>query len=295
MSGNKVYDCFPFWKEFEVLRLRLNELSEVVDKFIIVESSYTHSGQKKELYLKNNMNLFKEFEEKIILISSTKKLFIANSNRRENYQRNLINLGLKRLNPKQNDLVLISDCDEIPRASVVLMLKNEPKNCIFELDGYISWFNLFLQKWQRGRALPYKDFKGAQHAHRDHFIQLAQHMRRSKAIPLLRINPFFSLGFFDKHFGAWVGFKGKPSIEVIKNAGWHFTKIFPPEVILESINATSHTEFNLHNIDIEYIIDKRKNFSTYYGGEATGKKVELDESFPQYILSNKGKLKQYLL
>ena len=51
-KDRKVYDCFLFWKEFDVLEIRLNELFSIVDKFIIIESAYTHSGLKKELYLK---------------------------------------------------------------------------------------------------------------------------------------------------------------------------------------------------------------------------------------------------
>ena len=55
-----VYDCFSFNKEFDVLDIRLNELYDVVDKFIIIESIYSHTGIKKELHLKMNIEKYKK-------------------------------------------------------------------------------------------------------------------------------------------------------------------------------------------------------------------------------------------
>lgn len=295
MKPRKVYDCFTFWKEFDVLEIRLNELYNVVDKFIIIESSRTHTGDYKPFYLKDNIEQFKKFKDKIHLISDSRYSKRENPNRRQNYQRNLISTVLKQNKPSRSDLIIISDCDEIPRASTVQNLIDNPMNCIFELDGYIGYYNLYFEKWHRGRAMLYADFEGAQKAHRDYFIQTAQYMRRFKIIPLLRINKFFAVGRFDEYFGAWVGFTGKKTLPIIKNAGWHFTKMFSPEIVIESITASSHTEFNINKVNVEFITNRRQEHKNYYGGEAVGTKMLLDNTFPEFLLNNKKKYQSYLL
>ena len=105
-----VYDCFTFNDELEVLEIRLNTLNKYVDKFIIVESRINHQGGKKNINF--NINLFKKFRNKInyLLIES----FPKNSSAWdiENYQRNYISNGLKDCKPE--DIIIISDADEIP-------------------------------------------------------------------------------------------------------------------------------------------------------------------------------------
>jgi beta-1,4-mannosyl-glycoprotein beta-1,4-N-acetylglucosaminyltransferase len=294
-EGRKVYDCFTFWKEFDVLEIRLNELFEVVDKFIIIESAYTHTGLRKELYLKKHIDKFSKFRSKIVLISDESYSPKQNSNQRQNFQRSLIDNGLKFCRAKPDDLILLSDCDEIPRASMVQKLKVNPVNCIFELSGYISYYNLFFEKWRRGRALLYRDFKGAQFAHRDYFIENAYSMKRFKFWPFLKINPFFAVGKLDKHFGAWVGFGKRTKLPILPDAGWHFTKMFSDEIILDSIHASSHTEFNSPDIDVDYIKRRKAEHQVFYGNPQKGKVVKLDDTYPKYLIDNKSKFNPFIL
>jgi beta-1,4-mannosyl-glycoprotein beta-1,4-N-acetylglucosaminyltransferase len=291
----KVFDCFPFWKEFDVLEVRLNELNDVVDKFIIVESAYTHSGENKPFYLKENLQRFAKFKDKIILTSIDRFRQNDSPNQREIFQRNVIGKVLKENNASKEDLIIISDCDEIPRALTIRDLTINPRNCILELDGYISYFNLYFQKWHRGRVLLYKDFKSAQKAHRDYFIQSAQGMRKLKLLPFLRINPHFASGWSDRNFGVYVGFYGREVLPIITNAGWHFTKMFPAEDILESVFASSHIEFRSDVSGIEDIIRKRTEKKTYYGGESVGEVVVLDKTFPKYLVDNKERFKEFII
>ena len=122
------YDCFMYYDEDLILDLRLNLLNKYIAKFVIVESCYTHSGKKREL--KFDIKKYKNFQDKIIYIpidtlpkeieeiktSDSKdqknSKILNNSLARENYQRNQISFGLKNCN--DNDLVIISDVDEIP-------------------------------------------------------------------------------------------------------------------------------------------------------------------------------------
>lgn len=295
MIERKVFDCITFWREFDILEIRLNELYDVVDKFIIIESAYTHTGKSKELYLKNNINLFEKYIKKIYLVSDIRYVKKEQPTQRQNYQRNLIGKALKEINASSNDLILISDCDEIPRSSVVRELKNNPKNCIFELNTYISYFNLYFHKWHRGRALLYGDFKGAQKAHRDYFIQTAVHMKRFKFWPFLKINPFFAVGSADRRWGVWIGFSRKKALPIINNAGWHFTKMFSTDLILDSISAMSHTELVPNNLSKTYVEERRKSHKIYYGGDAVGEVVKLDSTFPTYLLKNKKRFSRFII
>lgn len=293
--ARKVYDCFTFWKELDVLEIRLNELYEVVDKFVIIESSTTHTGISKPFYLRQNLKRFDRFKHKIYLVSDSHFDPKLSPTRRQNKQRELISTALEALNPQKQDLIILSDCDEIPRKSVIKQLIQNPANSIFELDGYLAYYNLYFQKWKRGRAILYKDFKGAQKVHRDYFIQDGYKMKRHKIIPFLRINPFFSTGKLDRLIGAWVGFKGPSPLNIIKNAGWHFSKMFSDDTILESVKASSHTEFNSENISIDFIQKRKNEYSNFYGGSSKGIKVAIDDSFPEYLRLNAHKFKEFLL
>ncbi len=55
----KIFDCFMYFDEDMLLDLRLNYLNDYVDKFVLVESLFTHSGKKRELLFdkKNLINL----------------------------------------------------------------------------------------------------------------------------------------------------------------------------------------------------------------------------------------------
>ena len=127
----KIYDCFMFYDEDLVVDLRLNILNKYVDEFIIVESKFTHSGEKRELLF--NINKYSNFKNKINYITldsepynlekitnsdtedKTNSKYIMNALKRENFQRNEITKGLTKANTE--DLILISEVDEITNLS----------------------------------------------------------------------------------------------------------------------------------------------------------------------------------
>ena len=124
----KIFDCFMFYDEELLLDIRLHELDKYVDKFVISESTYTHSGKSKKLIF--DMKKYSKFKDKITHIivdkepekisnvlesdSSDQKnsKYIMNAVKRENYQRNSLSSGLIKAN--DDDFILISDLDEIP-------------------------------------------------------------------------------------------------------------------------------------------------------------------------------------
>jgi len=147
-----IYDCFLFDHELDMLNLRLHEMGEYVDSFILVESRQSHSGKDKELYFYKNRNLFKDFLDKIehVIIDLPNEVYyephaeptneIERLNWfRENYHRNSIKDVLEKLNINDDDIVLISDIDEVWDDDILRRLKNNE----VEFDT----FKTILQRW----------------------------------------------------------------------------------------------------------------------------------------------------
>ena len=122
-GGQMIYDCFTFFNELELLELRLHELAGVVDKFVLVEATKTHSNQPKPLCYQENRSRFGEFQDRIIHIVVDDLPDAKNAWVLENFQRNGIGRGLTNCRP--DDWVLVSDIDEIPRATTVARVSRE--------------------------------------------------------------------------------------------------------------------------------------------------------------------------
>ena len=120
---SKIYDCFPFFNELELLKLRIDELNDHVDYFVLVESIETQRGAPKPLYFEENKRLFAPYLHKIIHIIIDEHHPEMSFWERENYQRNCISRGLTNCSP--NDIILISDLDEIPRHSIISKIQQE--------------------------------------------------------------------------------------------------------------------------------------------------------------------------
>lgn len=120
---SKVYDCFSFSDELEALKIRLHELHDVVDYFVLVESVETLRGYPKKLYFKEHAHVFAPFSHKIIHIVLEERHPELGMWERENYQRDAILRGLTHC--KDRDVILISDVDEIPKKTLIRYIKEE--------------------------------------------------------------------------------------------------------------------------------------------------------------------------
>src|SRR4029078_4600828 len=113
-----VYDCFIFYNEIELLKMRLEELDPVVDYFVLVESAETHRwGDPKPFYFAENQHLFKKYLHKIIHVKVDERHPEMGAWQREGYQRHGMLRGLNAC--KADYIILISDVDEIPSASCI--------------------------------------------------------------------------------------------------------------------------------------------------------------------------------
>jgi beta-1,4-mannosyl-glycoprotein beta-1,4-N-acetylglucosaminyltransferase len=115
-----VIDCFTFFNELELLEIRLEELNNSVDYFVLVEANKTQSLNSKAYYFEDNKEKYTKFLHKIIHVKvddcpdNHKNLWAM-----ENFQRNCILRGLKNLNLNNSDIILISDLDEIPSSDII--------------------------------------------------------------------------------------------------------------------------------------------------------------------------------
>lgn len=119
----RVFDCFTFNKELDLLEFRLRLLSALVDKFVLVEAPRTHSGRVKPLHFAENAARFNEWASQIVHVVVSDLPQPTDQNRwiPESFQRNAILRGLSGAKP--NDIILVTDVDEIPEPSVVKVLR----------------------------------------------------------------------------------------------------------------------------------------------------------------------------
>jgi len=259
----KIFDCVIYFDEDLMLDLRLNILNQDVEKFIIVEAAFDHQGNPKEKNFK--ISNFQKFENKI------KYFFIESfperltSWERENYQRNYIAQCLKGLSDE--DLVIISDVDEIPNLKTINQF-DKNKYSVFEQKMFYYKFNLLninQPLWYGSKLCKKKHLKSPQWL-RD---------LKSKQYPFWR---------FDKK-----------NINIIQNGGWHFSFIRKPNQIIKKIESYAHSEFNKNKFkDEKRIIEKINNGDDIFDRGIKYSKVNIGNSFPEYILKNKEKFSEWI-
>lgn len=118
----KVIDCFPFFDELDLLEIRLNELKDVVDVFVLTESSKTFSGNEKPLFFGNNRERFKDFNIVSTVYCDEISCHPMERERRQK-QSNLDYAYDNIFEP--GDIIIQGDCDEIPKALILEQIIKE--------------------------------------------------------------------------------------------------------------------------------------------------------------------------
>jgi beta-1,4-mannosyl-glycoprotein beta-1,4-N-acetylglucosaminyltransferase len=287
-----------FFDEEMLLDLRLNILNKFVDRFVIVESSYTHSGKEKKLIF--DINKYSKFKEKInyiILKDPPEGIEAINSNdsegeisrkeilnalKRENLQRDTILNGLK--DADSNDWIIVSDLDEIPDLTKVNFNKIKNKIIFFKQKVFYYKLNLELKtlRWIGTKACKKKHLKSPQWLRNI----------KDKIYPKWRIDILFS----EKKYN---------DIFFIENGGWHFSFVKKPEDIEKKLRSyLHHREYDIYPIGIEkiqnlinsksVIYDHRVDQTQYkFRGGQKLEKIDL-ELLPKHISSNKDKYLDWL-
>jgi beta-1,4-mannosyl-glycoprotein beta-1,4-N-acetylglucosaminyltransferase len=287
-----------FFDEEMLLELRLNTLDKFVDKFVIVESAYTHSGKEKKLIF--DINKYPKFKEKIDYIivrdlpqgieqigKDDSNLEITNKEimnalRRENFQRNTIKQGL--INANDNDWIIISDLDEIPDLSNINFNSINKKIIFFKQKVFYYKLNLELKtlRWIGSKACKKK------------YLKSPQWLRnvKDKIYPKWRLDIIFS----EKRYN---------SVFFVENGGWHFSFVKKPEDIEKKLKSyLHHREYDLDPLGIEniknlikskaVIYDHRVDQTQYkFGGGQKLEKIDI-KFLPEYIFSQKEKYLEWL-
>ncbi len=148
--NKKLIDCFMFYNELDILNFRLDYLYDLVDKFILVEATLTQMGNPKELYYNNNKELFKKYEDKIIHIIVEDLPTLQQTTDpwvRENMQRRCMIRGIKQISLNDDDLLIITDLDEIPdRNKIREFKKTGLDNLLYNLQLDVYWYNFNITK-----------------------------------------------------------------------------------------------------------------------------------------------------
>jgi beta-1,4-mannosyl-glycoprotein beta-1,4-N-acetylglucosaminyltransferase len=260
----KIFDCFLYHNEDIILDVRLNTMFAHIDKFIIVESRFDHQGNKKNLNFK--IENFKTFQDKIIYLVIDEFPKNISNWERENYQRNYITKGL--FEAKDDDYIIISDIDEIPDLTKLNDIENY-KYTVFEQKMFYYKINLQNKTnpfWHGSRICKKK------------YLRTPQWIRNQKV----------------KKFPFWKIYKIKWN--VIKNGGWHFSFLMNAEQIKSKLAAYAHAEFNNENFNsLEKINYSINNKIDLFGRPINFEKIFFDTSFPDYIIKNKEKFKDWIL
>jgi beta-1,4-mannosyl-glycoprotein beta-1,4-N-acetylglucosaminyltransferase len=219
----KTIDCIIFNDEKLLLDLRFNILNNIVDFFVVCESSYDHHGKKK----KANFSIgdYPKFKNKIIYFLNTKKPPSEDPWQNQAFQRNLL-IDLLHF-ASDDDFIIYSDVDEIPNPEKIKYFINHSKKKfgIFLQKYYYYKLNLLSldnnNKWEGSKICKKKNLTDF------------EHLRTQIRIKNLR----YKLYRIDKmHL--------EKSIEILKNGGWHFSFLMKINDIINKIQTYSHSEFN---------------------------------------------------
>jgi len=281
----KIYDCFNFFNELEILEIRLNVLYEHVDYFVIVESSITHSGEEKPFYFEENKERYSKFLDKIIhyKVYDTPSDFINLNYGEDKTLNDIFNFVVKQTNRfnratqpdygrdffqkecvrrpliscSDDDIIIISDADEIPNPKLLEKINElSIDNTIYSLNQltYYYYINLLKQTdWYGSKISKYKNIK--------------------------------DLSFNEV--------RGDESLSnKIDNGGWHFSFQGGNEMIKTKL--LSYSARDLVNSYVLNSLDNNvnNNIDPFFRGQLTP--VQIDETYPKYILDNLEKYKHMI-
>ncbi len=265
--SSKIIDCITFFDNNFMFDLRFNILKDVVDTFVICESKYDHRNKLK------NLNFDKKYlSDKKIKYFILEKPFPEKFDLWKNQaiQREYL---LHSLDFAENeDLIFFSDPDEIPDPKILKNFCLRKKYGIFFQNCFNYKFNIFNPyetPWEGTRVCKKKHLKS---------IDFMRQKIKSK-------NLDYGFHRIDK----------EKNIEIFENAGWHFNNIMSPELISLKLKTFAHTEFSGSRFsDVNVIKNKIKNKIDLFERGHIYKKVDIDESFPSYLIENLEKYKHYI-
>lgn len=264
----KVYDCFTFFNEVDLLEIRLQELYNAVDYFVIAEANMSHSGNPKEYILEANWERFKPFHDKIKYLKIDDFPVTKDAWVREKFQRQALTRGLTDM--QDDDLVIISDLDEIPRADIIDLIKEDEN----KYERYVLRVPLFRYKFN--------------------FLKWFQPVVNPQMI-VTRAHVFTNPEQERDYTHAWL--PPAPDVVYLDHAGWHFSYLGDDKHAVHKLQNFAHTEQNVPEIIDVFSIDRMITDKCGPNPKDVEKfeYVVLDDYFPKCIVDNQEKYKDLII
>lgn len=272
----KIYDCFSFYNEFDLLEIRLQELYDQVDYFVISEANTTHSGMPKNFELLDNRERYKPWADKIIHIRVEDMPGVINGNcwHNERHQRNCLVRGLGQCTA--DDIIIMGDVDEIVRASSVAAVKQDHQHNFwaFRMPMFNYRFNYM-------------------------WVEPLIYQIQAVAATAQRMSSFSSFSDIREGYGTHV-LANRPVVYddgadlTLQHAGWHFSSLGNSEFVANKLRSFAHNElaYQADTINVDKLIADNKSSLR---PDARFEAVILDDYFPKSLIDNKEKYQHLIL
>lgn len=266
----KLYDCFTFYNEFDLLELRLEEHWDYVDYFVIAEANKTHQGHAKPFFLEENWDRYKKYHEKIIHIKVDDMPTNENAWVLENFQRNAVSRGL--VNAADDDVIIISDCDEVMRGETFEIMREDTSHSIWVCRSPMFYFKLNYMMVRPG----------------SYFVNGVGIKKSAMSSPQEVRNMTIRFSQLPVDFE-------NDEIQSIQHAGWHFTYFGNTEHAANKLRNFAHQESNhwADKISVEEILSRKGGIDP--NSQERFEYIEIDYYFPEAVVNNIERWNDYIL
>ena len=275
-----VIDLIPFFNEIDILKLRLNVLDPYVDKFVIEEATTTFSGEKKGLCFEKNKHLFEKFLDKIVYIVVDEDRDFKITHERDYFQKNHLSEGLKKVGASDSDVIIFGDCDEIPNPDALKnIIGSFDKTKVYHL-AQRNFYGFLNMEEKSGKLLSITG----------DFPEIAEADRKWLGTKVTSISNIPKEGIVRLRDLAKVT---DDNAVRVADGGWHFGymggdhETDPLKRIGVKVKAAAHQEYNEKEI-IRETMDRLVLGQDIFGRDARFERVEIDESYPEYLRDNLG-------
>jgi hypothetical protein len=272
----KIYDCFTFCNELDLLEFRLQEHWNYVDRFVIVEGNKTYNGNKTKLFnLEDNWDRFKDYHDKITYIKLDDMPTDPHPHVRELHQRNSLARGY--VDADSRDIITVSDLDEIIRGSSWEHMRNNPETEIWAIKNPIFHFkfNYILTSKQYEYCYMTNPVAVRAGCNKTPMQIRDTRIEVDKTSSYLRI---------------------KQKMKVLNHGGWHFSFLGDTKFAVNKLETSSDSQYsNLANV-----VDVDRALATSRGLNPDNphlvfKPVKLDNYFPPTLLENQSKWSKHII
>ena len=269
-----VYDCIPFFNELDLLKLRMHILAPYVDKFVIEEATVTFSGDPKPMVFAKNRALFAEFEDKILYVAvNNSPMSGVTTHERDYFQKNQLIRALKDCKPE--DIIVLSDLDEIPNPKALMqIIENFDSSKIYHLAQRMFYCFLNMEEVSGNLLSITGEFPGVSKKQwLGTKVCSFENLPEEGIIFLREVSPLDAA-----------------SVRVA-DGGWHFGYMGgcgekkASRRVKEKVLAAAHQEYSSPKY-INEAVDRLLCGEDIFGRDARFIRVEIDESYPEYLREN---------